>query len=228
MKKIDISQPEYYVNRELSLLQFQRRVLSQASNNKVPLLERLRFLCISSTNLDEFFQIRVAGLMHRAALEASNVKMDNITPEKMLDLIRDETHSLVEEQYRVLNDVLIPEFAKEGIHFLKRTEWSDELAGWIQRHFTNRILPVLSPLGLDTAHPFPRVFNKSLNFIISLEGKDAFGRDSRIAIVHAPSSLPRLIRVPRKYSNGEAYVFLTSIIHTHVEHLFPRSCSVSA
>ena len=221
MNKIDISQPEYYINRELSLLQFQRRVLSQASNKNVPILERLRFLCISSTNLDEFFQIRVAGLMHRAALEASNVKMDNITPEEMLDLIRDETHSLVEEQYRVLNDVLIPELANEGIHFLKRTEWNDELAGWIQRHFTNRILPVLSPLGLDTAHPFPRVFNKSLNFIISLEGKDAFGRDSRIAIVHAPSSLPRLIRVPRKYTDGEAYVFLTSIIHTHIEHLFP-------
>ncbi|MCW8901524.1 MAG: polyphosphate kinase 1 [Gammaproteobacteria bacterium] len=221
MKNIDISQPEFYINRELSLLQFQRRVLAQACNENVPILERLRFLCISSTNLDEFFQIRVAGLMHRAALEASNVSMDNITPEQMLDLIRHETHLLVEEQYRVLNDVLIPELSKEGVWFLKRTEWNDELAGWIQRHFINQILPVLSPLGLDTAHPFPRVFNKSLNFIISLEGKDAFGRDSRIAIVQAPSSLPRLIRVPGKYTEGEGYVFLTSIIHTHIEALFP-------
>jgi polyphosphate kinase len=221
MNDIDLTQPEYYINRELSLLQFQHRVLAQASNENVPLLERLRFLCISSTNLDEFFQIRVAGLMHRAALESSNWGMENITPEQMLDLIRDETHLLVEEQYRVLNDVLIPGLASEGIQFLKRTEWDEGLAGWIQRHFTNRILPVLSPLGLDTAHPFPRVFNKSLNFIVSLEGKDAFGRDSRIAIVHAPSSLPRLIRVPGKYVEGEAYVFLTSIIHTHVSVLFP-------
>ena len=221
MDDIDLTQPEYYINRELSLLQFQHRVLAQASNENVPLLERLRFLCISSTNLDEFFEIRVAGLMHRAALESSSGTNDNITPEQMLDLIRDETHSLVEEQYRVLNDVLIPELASEGIRFLKRSEWNEELAGWIRRHFTSQILPVLSPLGLDLAHPFPRVFNKSLNFIISLEGKDAFGRDSRIAIVHAPSSLPRLIRIPEKYAEGSAYVFLSSIIHTHISDLFP-------
>ncbi len=221
MGDIDLKQPEYYINRELSLLQFQRRVLSQASNENVPLLERLRFLCISSTNLDEFFQIRVAGLMHRAALESSSGGLTNITPEQILDLIRDETHLLVEEQYRVLNDVLIPELESEKIRFLKRNEWDENLANWIRRHFTSQILPVLSPLGLDLAHPFPRVFNKSLNFIISLEGKDAFGRDSRIAIVQAPRSLPRLIRIPEQYATGHAYVFLTSIIHTHISALFP-------
>jgi len=221
MNDIDLSQPDYYINRELSLLQFQYRVLSQASNASVPLLERLRFLCISSTNLDEFFQVRVAGLMHRAALESSSGTIEHITPEQLLDLIREETHQLVEEQYRVLNDVLIPELAGEGIHFLKRTEWNEDLSAWIKRHFSSQILPVLSPLGLDPAHPFPRVFNKSLNFIISLEGKDAFGRDSRIAIVQAPSSLPRLIKVPEKYAEGEAFVFLTSIIHTHISELFP-------
>jgi len=221
MGDIDLKQPEYYINRELSLLQFQRRVLAQASNENVPLLERLRFLCISSTNLDEFFQIRVAGLMHRAALESSSGGLANITPEQILDLIRDETHLLVEEQYRVLNDVLIPELESEKIRFLKRNEWDENLANWIRRHFTSQILPVLSPLGLDLAHPFPRVFNKSLNFIISLEGKDAFGRDSRIAIVQAPRSLPRLIRIPEQYVTGHAYVFLTSIIHTHISALFP-------
>jgi len=221
MSEIDLNKPEYYLNRELSLLQFQQRVLAQASNKKVPVLERLRFLCISSTNLDEFFQIRVAGLMHRAALESSSGSLDDVTPEQMLDLIRDETHRLVEEQYRVLNDVLIPEMESEGIRFLKRTEWDDKLAGWIRRHFTSQILPVLSPLGLDLAHPFPRVFNKSLNFIISLEGKDAFGRDSRIAIVQAPRSLPRVIRVSSRYAEGYAYVFLSSVIHTHISALFP-------
>ena len=221
MNDINLSSPDYYINRELSLLQFQARVLSQASNESVPLLERLRFLCISSTNLDEFFQVRVAGLMHRAALESSSGTIEHITPEQLLELIGDETHELVAEQYRVLNDVLIPELANEGIQFLKRTEWDDELSSWIKRHFVSQILPVLSPLGLDPAHPFPRVFNKSLNFIISLEGKDAFGRDSRIAIVQAPSSLPRLIKVPEKHAEGEAFVFLTSIIHTHISELFP-------
>lgn len=221
MNDLNLNLPEYYLNRELSLLQFQRRVLAQASNEKVPLLERLRFLCISSTNLDEFFQVRVAGLMHRAALESSGGAMEQTTPEQMLDMIRDETHSLVEEQYHVLNEVLIPDLNNEGIRFLKRTEWDEDLSGWIKRHFSNQILPVLSPLGLDNSHPFPRVFNKSLNFIISLEGKDAFGRDSRIAIVHAPRSLPRLIKVPAKYTNGDAYVFLSSIIHTHISDLFP-------
>jgi len=221
MAEVDLKQPEYYINRELSLLQFQRRVLAQASIETVPLLERLRFLCISSTNLDEFFQIRVAGLMHRAALESGSGSMENTTPEQILDLIRDETHSLVEEQYRVLNDVLIPELEGEGIRFLKRSEWDDDLANWIRRHFTSQILPVLSPLGLDVAHPFPRVFNKSLNFIISLEGKDAFGRDSRIAIVQAPRTLPRVIRIAEKYAEGHAFVFLSSIIHTHISALFP-------
>jgi len=221
MNDIDLSLPDYYINRELSLLQFQSRVLSQASNESVPLLERLRFLCISSTNLDEFFQVRVAGLMHRAALESSSGTIEHYTPEQLLELIGDDAHKLVAEQYRVLNDVLIPELANEGIRFLKRTEWDEDLSSWIRRHFISQILPVLSPLGLDPAHPFPRVVNKSLNFIISLEGKDAFGRDSRIAIVQAPSSLPRLIKVPEKYAEGEAFVFLTSIIHTHISELFP-------
>ncbi len=221
MNDINLSSPDYYINRELSLLQFQSRVLSQATNESVPLLERLRFLCISSTNLDEFFQVRVAGLMHRAALESSSGTIEHYTPEQLLEMIREDAHNLVAEQYRVLNDVLIPELANEGIQFIKRTEWDEDLSSWIRRHFVSQILPVLSPLGLDPAHPFPRVVNKSLNFIISLEGKDAFGRDSRIAIVQAPSSLPRLIKVPEKYAEGEAFVFLTSIIHTHISELFP-------
>lgn len=214
-------QPEQqYFNRELSLLQFQRRVLAQASDSTVPLLERLRFLCITSSNLDEFFQIRVAGLMHRAALESSSGGMDSMTPEQVLNEIRNETHEIVEEQYRVLNEELIPELDKEDIRFLKRSEWDEEQAAWIKRYFTSQIYPVLSPLGLDHAHPFPRVFNMTLNFIVSLQGKDAFGRDSRIAIVQAPRSLPRLIKLPDEISDGHEFVFLSSVIHTHVSDLF--------
>ncbi|MDR9435329.1 MAG: polyphosphate kinase 1 [Thiohalophilus sp.] len=221
MEKNDLTDPDLYFNRELSLLQFQWRVLAQASDESVPLLERLRFLCISSTNLDEFFEIRVAGLMHRAALESTSGSADSLTPEQLLARISDEAHRLVDEQYRVLNEVLIPELAKQRIHFLKRSRWNQKQAAWIKRYFSNELLPVLSPLGLDPAHPFPRVLNRSLNFIVALEGKDAFGRDSRIAIVQAPRSLPRLIRLPSSLANGETFVFLSSIIHTHVSELFP-------
>ncbi|MFO7603046.1 MAG: polyphosphate kinase 1 [Gammaproteobacteria bacterium] len=221
MDAIDLKQPELYFKRELSLLQFQRRVLVQASDEGVPLLERLRFLCICSANLDEFFQIRVSGLKHRAALESTSGGEIDINPEQYLQKISEETHQLVEEQYQVLNEVLIPELAKQKIHFLRREKWDDKQAAWIKRYFTSDLLPVLSPLGLDPAHPFPRVVNKSLNFIISLEGKDAFGRDSRIAIVQAPRSLPRLIRVPSTLAEDDTFVFLSSIIHTHISDLFP-------
>jgi polyphosphate kinase len=219
--EINLKQPEFYFNRELSLLQFQQRVLAQASDHSVPLLERLRYLCISSSNLDEFFQIRVAGLMHRAALESSSGGYDSHTPEQVLQQIRETTHQIVEEQYGVLNEILFPELEKEGIRFLKRSEWNEEQANWIKRYFTSDIYPILSPLGLDHSHPFPRVFNKTLNFIVSLQGKDAFGRDSRIAIVQAPRSLPRLIKLPENVSDGDEFVFLSSIIHTHVSDLFP-------
>ncbi|MGD8524963.1 MAG: polyphosphate kinase 1 [Thioalkalispiraceae bacterium] len=221
MDEINLKQPEFYFNRELSLLQFQQRVLAQASDHSVPLLERLRYLCISSSNLDEFFQIRVAGLMHRAALESSSGGYDSHTPEQVLQQIRETTHQIVEEQYGVLNEILFPELEKEGIRFLKRSEWNEEQANWIKRYFTSDIYPILSPLGLDHSHPFPRVFNKTLNFIVSLQGKDAFGRDSRIAIVQAPRSLPRLIKLPENVSDGDEFVFLSSIIHTHVSDLFP-------
>ena len=221
MNDIDLKSPELYINRELSFLQFQHRVLMQANDESIPILERLRFLCIFSANLDEFFQIRVAGLKHRAALESSSGTSDALTPEEVLSEISTITHTLVEEQYRIFNDVLIPVLEKENIRFLRRDHWDEKQASWIKRYFKSDLLPVLSPLGLDPAHPFPRVNNKSLNFIISLEGKDAFGRDSRIAIVQAPRSLPRLIQIPPNISTDNTYVFLSSIIHTHVSELFP-------
>ncbi len=221
MDNINLKNDDLYLNRELSLLQFQWRVLAQASDETVPLLERLRFLCISSTNLDEFFQIRIAGLMHRAALETSSGNNESYTPEEALLRIREETHRLVADQYSTLNDVLFPALEKEGVRFLKRTELDEKRASWIKRYFTSQILPVLSPLGLDHSHPFPRVLSKTLNFIISLQGKDAFGRESRLAIVQAPRSLPRMIKLPDDLSEGDEFVFLSSIIHTHISDLFP-------
>ncbi|MEO5574028.1 MAG: polyphosphate kinase 1 [Gammaproteobacteria bacterium] len=222
MSDIDLKQPELYINRELSLLEFNRRVLEQSLDTTIPLLERLRFLCICSTNLDEFFEIRVAGLKQQVAFGAMQVGPDNISPPDILKRISQAAHTLVAEQYRILNEILIPALAAENIRFVRRTHWNPRQADWVKRYFNNELLPVLSPLGLDPSHPFPRVLNKSLNFIVSLEGKDAFGRNSGVAVVQAPRSLPRLIHLPREYSKGpHDFVFLSSIIHAHVGDLFP-------
>lgn len=219
---IDLRLPTLYLNRELSLIEFNRRVLHQAKDESVPLLERLRFLCISSTNLDEFFEIRVAGLKQQLAYGSTQRGADNLSPLEQLSRISEFAHELVTEQYRVLNEVLIPALENEGIRFVKRTDWSPRQRSWIRRYFVREVLPVLSPIGLDPAHPFPRILNKSLNFMSSLEGKDAFGRDSGIAIVQAPRSLPRLVHLPASCSDGpNEFVFLSSIIHAHVAELFP-------
>lgn len=222
MDSPDLKQPELYLNRELSLLAFNRRVLEQAKDESTPLLERLRFLCISSSNLDEFFEIRVAGLMQQAAMSSVQAGPDNILPHDLLGQISVLAHELVDEQYRVLNDILLPALEEKDIRFVKRQEWSETQADWVKNYFEHALLPILSPIGLDPAHPFPRILNKSLNFIISLKGKDAFGRTSRMAIVQAPRALPRLIKLPTECGSGpNDFVFLSSIIHDHVAGLFP-------
>ncbi|HEY5790345.1 MAG TPA: polyphosphate kinase 1 [Gammaproteobacteria bacterium] len=222
MKDIDLGNPELLLNRELSLLEFNRRVLEQAKDEATPLLERVRFLCISSRNLDEFYEVRVAGLKQQLDLGVQVGGPDGLTVSEQLARISTLGHALVAEQYRVLNDVLLPLIEQQGIHVLKRSQWDSKLTGWIKRHFENEVLPVLTPIGLDLAHPFPRILNKSLNFIIALEGKDVFGRDSGLAILQAPRSLPRVIPVPKSYAPGEhGAVFLSSVIHAHIEELFP-------
>ena len=221
MDSINLSQPELYINRELSLLQFNRRVLAQAWDENMPLLERLKFLCIASTNLDEFFEIRVSGLKQKIASGSVQAGPDNFSPTEVMSQISVEAHNLVDEQYNVLNDALIPQLETEHIRFLRRTQWNEQQEAWLKDFFSHDLLPVLSPLGLDPAHPFPRILNKSLNFIVSLEGKDAFGRSNGIAIVQAPRSLPRLIRLPEECSDAPSdFVFLSSIIHAHVGDLF--------
>ncbi len=222
MDAIDLRHPDLYLNRQLGLLEFNARVLEQARDESVPLLERLRFLCISSTNLDEFFEIRVAGLKQAHELGSTQAGADNLTPQEILRLVSRRAHDLVAEQYRLLNEVLIPAMAAEEVRFIRRSDWNAEQRRWLRDYFENSLLPVLSPLGLDPAHPFPRILNKSLNFIVQLEGKDAFGRNSGRAIVQAPRSLPRLIPLPRDLAAcSHEFVFLSSIIHAFVEDLFP-------
>jgi polyphosphate kinase len=221
-QSVPFKQPELYINRELSLIEFNRRVLEQAIDPAVPLLERLRFLSISNTNLDEFFEIRVARLKEQVVSGSVQAGPDNMAPQEALKRISEEARRLVEGQYQVLNEILIPELEREGIRFVRRTEWNADQEAWVRHYFENELLPVLSPLGLDPAHPFPRILNKSLNFIVSLRGKDAFGRRGGVAVVQAPRALPRLIQLPKECAGGaHDFVLLSSIIHTHVDSLFP-------
>ncbi len=219
---IDLDQHEFYENRELSHLKFNLRVLSQARNPAHPLLERLMFLLIFSSNLDEFFEIRVSGLKKQLDFGRQRPEADGKYPEQVLKIIHEEVREALSEQYRILNEELFPSLADEDIRFWQRSEWNDDMVLWTKNYFHDEVLPVISPLGLDPAHPFPRLVNKSLNFILSLKGKDAFGRESGLAIVPAPRSLPRLIKVPADIMpEGDNFVFLSSIIHAYVDEFFP-------
>lgn len=211
-----------YFNRELSLLQFHLRVLAQAINPQHPLLERLFFLIIFSSNLDEFFEIRVAGLMQKVQIGDVARSIDGLRPSTVLSYIADMAHHAVAEQYRILNDELLPALAEQDIRYLKRDELTSEQAAWVKQYFENQVVPVLTPISIDPAHPFPRLVNKSLNFIVSLKGKDGFGRDINLAVVPAPRSLPRVIRLPNALTNGkEHHIMLTAVIHEHIGELFP-------
>jgi polyphosphate kinase len=213
---------QQYFNRELSLIQFHQRVLAQATNPRHPLLERLLFLIIFSSNLDEFFEIRVAGLMQKVQLGDVATSIDGMPPSKVLAHISDIAHKAVTEQYRILNDELLPALAEQDIRYLKRDQLTPEQAKWVKEYFNDQVVPVLTPISIDPAHPFPRLVNKSLNFMVSLDGKDAFGRDINLAVVPAPRSLPRVIRLPNELTGGkEHHIMLTAVIHEHINELFP-------
>ena len=217
-----LERPELYINRELSQLAFNRRVFEQSKDTSLPLLERMRFLCITSSNIDEFFEIRVSGLKQQVEFGGTQTGADGLTPTTVLHRISLEARELVTEQYKVLNDDILPALGREGIRFLRREEWSQEQRAWAKSYFEEDVLPVITPIRLDPAHPFPRTLNKSLNFIVSLDGKDAFGNEGGLAIVPAPRVLPRIIHVPQEISTRPYdFLFLSSVIHAFVEELFP-------
>ncbi|MBC7656405.1 MAG: polyphosphate kinase, partial [Frankiaceae bacterium] len=205
-----------FLDRELSQLTFNRRVLAQAEDASLPLLERLRYLCIVSNNLDEFFEVRVASLLAQGDLA------DNPALAASLTRISAECHDLVRQQYIILNSEVLPQLAAAGVLLVRHTDRNEAQRAWVKEYFEQQVRPLLTPIGLDPAHPFPLVVNKSLNFIISLSGKDAFGRGTAIAIVKAPRVLPRVIRLPDHLSKGggESFCLLSSIIHSHIEDLF--------
>jgi polyphosphate kinase len=220
---IDLNNPDYYFNREMSLLQFNLRVLEQAMDESHPLMERLNFLLIFSSNMDEFFEIRVAGLKNKLETHTGQPGPDGMLAEEVLKDISRITHEAVDRQYHILNNILLPALREEGVDFLRREDWTEAQIEWVKKYFREQIYPVLTPIALDPSHPFPRLVNKSLNFIVSLDGKDAFGRSTGLAIVPAPRSLPRLIRIPDEISESgdDNFVFLSSMIHAHVSDLFP-------
>lgn len=211
-----------YINRELSILDFHLRVLEQAVDPLHPLLERMNFLLIFSRNLDEFFEIRFAGLMEQLDLGNESHSPDGLTPKQVLEIISKRAHDAIERQYRILNEEILPKLREEDICFLRRGELTPAQSAWVKKYFQEQVAPVLTPISLDPAHPFPRLVNKSLNFIVTLEGKDAFGRQIDLAVVPAPRSLPRVVRLPDELTDGkEHHVMLSAIIHEHVSDLFP-------
>ncbi len=211
-----------FINRECSMLEFNSRVLERARNHQLPILERLRYLCISSGNMDEFFEVRIALLKEMDKTSGLLTVPDQMPPAKVLENLYKKTHRLISEQYEVLNDIIIPELDKNDIHISHRDEWNEEQKQWAERFFKENLAPVLSPVGVDPAHPFPQVANSALHFLITLKGQDAFGRTIKNAVLQVPRSLPRVIEIPediRQYKYN--FAFLSTIIHAHIDKIFP-------
>ncbi len=212
-----------YVNRELSLLAFNERVLSMAARPDVPLLERLRYICIVSSNVDEIFEIRVSGMKAKIRQGSGDLlEADGYSAQGNYLAVSERVHELVHHQYQLLNEQIMPALAEEGIRLHLAVNFNEAQRKWAHQYFVKEVLPVLTPIGLDPSHPFPRTLNKSLNFIVELKGKDAFGRRATVAVVQAPRILPRLIPVPPEVSGfPHGFMMLTSVVQDNVQELFP-------
>ncbi|MEO8523531.1 MAG: polyphosphate kinase 1 [Caldimonas sp.] len=202
------------LNREAAILEFNRRVLEQARREDVPLLERLRYVCIVSSNLDEFFEVRFADNLEASRRPGTGVSAADI------EALAASVHTLIDTQYAIFNEEVMPALEASGIRIVNHADRNDAERRWVDRFFEAQVRPLLVPVGLDPAHPFPQVANKSLNFIARLGGKDAFGRRNTVAIVKVPRVLPRVMKLPGK-GEGQAFVLLTSVIRAHLGELFP-------
>lgn len=206
-----------FLDRDSSILAFNERVLDWAKRPEVPLLERLRFLCIVSSNLDEFFEVRAASHL----TEAQNNEQKGAYTAESFKAISAAAHDMVARQYSLYNDELLPAFERRGIRIVSHGERNAAQRRWVKSYFERQVRPLLVPVGLDPSHPFPQVANKSLNFIVRLGGHDAFGRQNEIAIVKVPRVLPRFIHMPSPGSNkGTLFVSLSSVIRAHLAELF--------
>ena len=217
-ESVGVLPPSVFLDRDHSILAFNERVFNWATRTDVPLLERLRYLCIVSSNLDEFFEVRAAP--HITAAKNGDTK--GTYTAASFDALSAKAHDLVQRQYALYNDALVPAFAEHGIRILSHADRTNAQHKWVQEYFSREVQPLLIPVGLDPAHPFPQVANKSLNFIVRLKGRDAFGRENEIAIVKIPRALPRIIRMPGKLAGREAlFVSLSSVVRAHLQDLFP-------
>ena len=207
-----------FLNRDGSILAFNERVLDLATRPEVPLVERLRFLCIVSSNLDEFFEVRAAP--HLAAVTPQGAGESDAA--NVFRALSASAHEMVARQYQLFNETLMPELARHGVHLLSQGERDTAQRRWVKAYFLREVRPLLIPVGLDPSHPFPMVANKSLNFIVRLGGKDAFGRENDIAIVKVPRVLPRVIQLPHKNGDEKTlFVSLSSVVRAHITDLFP-------
>ena len=209
-----------FVNREQSWLAFNRRVLEEAEDSTNPLLERVKFLAIASSNLDEFFEIRVAGVMELVEAGLQGENPDGIKPVEELDRVRADAHAFTAAMHRVWRDLLLPELAKVGIEFKPVRQLSQAQQKWVDAHFRREIYPILTPLAIDPAHPFPVLLNKSLNLVVLLQDPKAVRRAHRMAVVQVPRSLPRILRVPEA-EGPRAWVFTADIVQSNLRDLFP-------
>jgi polyphosphate kinase len=221
MRSPDRTGSSRLLNRELGLLAFNERVLELSDDPAIPLLERLRYLTIVSNNLDELFEVRVAELKELVRADP-NAMLDAAPVADVLRAVSERAGQLIALQYRLLNRTLTPALAAQGVVIHLSTSWNDTQRAWAEQVFLTEIEPLLTPIALDPVHPFPRILNKSLNFVVELDGVDAFGRRAGVAIVQAPRTLPRVIRVPESVS-GEPHglMLLTSVVGGFVDRLFP-------
>jgi polyphosphate kinase len=213
---MDFSNKDYFVNRELSWLEFNQRVLDQAFDEGNPLLERLKFLCIVSSNLDEFFEVRVAGIKQQKQTDSSQTGPDGLTAAEILVQVSERVRRMVEDQHRCWREQIEPALVEQRIRFHNYPDVPPEEREHFEKFFRETIYPVLTPLAVDPAHPFPQLLNKSLNLIVELEGE---GLSTDIAVVQAPRILPRLLPFSKR-TDGDDYIFLGNLIQAHVESLF--------
>jgi polyphosphate kinase len=210
-----------YANREQSWLAFNRRVLDQAKNPANPLLERVKFLAIVSSNLDEFFEIRVAGLMQQVDAVAGEVSLDGLLPREQLKRVHSAANALVDEQYRCWHEQLVPLLAKEDIQIRLSADLTDTEKTWIQNYFQTQVLPVLTPLAIDQSHPFPQIGNKTLNVLVSLDNPDTAEPEKLMVLLPVPRILPRIVQIEPDADGPERYIFLSEIIKLCAGALFP-------
>ncbi|MEO7300615.1 MAG: polyphosphate kinase 1 [Verrucomicrobiota bacterium] len=212
--------PQHFINRELSWLEFNQRVLDEALNPKTPLLERVKFFCIACSNLDEFFEVRVAGLKQQVESSIVERSLDGLTASENLSAVTQRVRKMVEQKYTCWRKELLPALAKNGIRFLDFAELNKTDLAWIENYYRAKVRPVLTPLGIDPAHPFPQLLNKSLNIVVQLEIVQAKETRRRLAVVQVPRVLPRLVKLPRTDIRQD-YLFLGNLIGNYLSDLFP-------